>query len=199
MDSIVKKGMTRNRVFGAKLHWYQFEFIPQLFTSHRDNYMQTALFLAKSFPRLQYVWLIRHDKIRQAISYYRASKTGEWWNIPGINGHDLESITPEFDFDRINYLERLLLSHESKWQKYFEENHLNPLVLVYEEFADDHAEAVREVLMYLGLSYPKQIDLRSRLRRQSDAVTEKWVQIYSELKQNHLGSTGRLTGVVSLS
>jgi LPS sulfotransferase NodH len=97
-------------------------------------------------------------------------------------------IAPEFDFERINYLERLLISHESKWQKYFEENYLDPLVLVYEEFADDHASAVREVLMYLELSYPKGIDLRPRLRRQSDGVTEKWVKIYSEFKQNRLGT-----------
>jgi LPS sulfotransferase NodH len=188
INAIIPKGMTKNRVFSAKLHWYQFEFASRLFAGHDQNDAPTALVLAESLPGLKYVWLTRRHKTRQAISYYRASKTDKWWHIPGVND-EVPPLTPEFDFDRINHLERLLLNHEAQWQKYFDENNIDPLLLVYEEFADDPAVAVREVLMYMGLSAPKGINLETRLHRQSDAVTEKWVETYSELKQNRFGNT----------
>lgn len=187
LANIIQKGMTENGVFSVKFHWYQFEFAPRLLTSNGDANLPIPILMARRFPNLSYIWLSRRDKVRQAISYYRASKTGQWWEIPGVNA-DTEPQIPEFDFDRINYLERLLLSHESRWQKYFEENDLDPLFLVYEEFVDNHALVVTEVLKHVGISQPDHLDIRPRLKRQSDALTEEWVERYQAMKKGRVAS-----------
>jgi trehalose 2-sulfotransferase len=194
LERIVGKGMTKNRVFGAKFHWYQFEFTSLRILDHERGDVPVPLVMAWHFPGLRYVWLIRRDKIRQAISYYRASQTGTWWNIPGVNSDQPQPHTPEFDFAQIQYLEDLLLSHEAKWQKYFEENDIEPLVLVYEEFADDHVSAVKEVLSHIGVAPPRRLQIRPRLLRQADDLTEEWVERYTSLKGKQ-GMGGYMKGL----
>jgi LPS sulfotransferase NodH len=179
---IIRAGTTKNGVFGVKFHWYQFEYMSQIIAPDRRAEVSIPCLVAEQFANLRYVWLTRRDKVRQAVSYFRASKTGQWWKIPGVNTDDDDPATPKFDFDRIRYLEQLLVNGEAKWQKYFEEYDIDPLVLVYEEFSDDHESAVLEVLSYLGLHSPRQMNLKPRLLRQADALTQEWVERYITLK-----------------
>lgn len=44
--------------------------------------------LAAAFPGLRYVWLRREDKVRQAISWWRADMTGQWALVPGPPAHN---------------------------------------------------------------------------------------------------------------
>jgi LPS sulfotransferase NodH len=194
LDRIFRKGMTKNSVFGAKLHWYQFEFAVQLVLSDHAPHQLAPIALAKNFPKLKYIWLTRREKVRQAISYYRATKTGQWWNIPEVTRHANDIQQPDFDFERIQYLEGLLVRHETNWHKFFDENEIDPLVLVYEDFAQTLESAVDEVLSYVGLSRPKEVDLSSRLLRQSDLLTETWVEMYTHLKRNRRSTLLRLPG-----
>ena len=46
-----------------------------------DNLSDLEL-LRRTFPDLRYVFLMRKDKIRQAVSYDRAIRSGVWWSIP---------------------------------------------------------------------------------------------------------------------
>jgi trehalose 2-sulfotransferase len=181
LNGIVRKGTTRNGVFSAKLHWYQFEFAPRLIAP--GSVLPVPIVINSRFPGLRYVWLMRRDKVRQAVSYYRASETGLWWQIPGVNANEAHAPTLEFNFQRIAYLERILLRHESQWQQYFENHDIEPLVLIYEEFINDHESAVRDVMSYIGVELPEQADIRPRLLRQADSLTEEWVERYTMLKQ----------------
>jgi len=182
-ERIIRRGMTKNGVFGVKFHWYQFEYTPRLIvTTKGDADVPIPLLMSERFPNLRYIWLTRRDKARQAISYFRAGKTGQWWRIPGVNAEDRPG-TVEFDFNRIQYLERLLINHEAKWQKYFEEHNIDPLVVVYEEFAENLAPVVAEILRYLKIPCPKRTDIRPRLQRQSDSLTEEWVERYAAMKR----------------
>lgn len=183
LTRIIEQGTTPNGVFGVKLHWHQFEFAPEVIWPGADGSMPVAVLLEEQFPNLRYVWLTRRNKARQAISYYRASVTGEWWNIPSVEAETPLSTPAEFDFHQIRHLEDMLLNHEAKWQKYFEENDIDPLVLIYEEWAHDHIIAVKEVLSDLGIPYPEQMDNRPRLLRQSDELTETWLDRYLALRR----------------
>ncbi|PWJ86906.1 LPS sulfotransferase NodH [Mesorhizobium loti] len=194
INRIIRKGMTSNRVFGAKLHWYQFEHAPRIISHRQPGELPVALLMARRFPKLKYIWLTRRDKVRQAVSYYRATRTGVWWDIAGISPPVAR--LPDFDFQRILQLERLLLRHEACWQRYFDEHDIDPLVLVYEEFCDNHVEAVELVLQHLGIEYAKLGKIRSRLRRQADEVTEEWIERYLGMKGTFGSiSSGAPTGV----
>jgi trehalose 2-sulfotransferase len=180
---IIRAGMTDNGVFGVKFHWYQFEYAPRVLAPDRYAKVPVPCIMAQQFPNLRYVWLTRRDKVRQAVSYFRASKTGQWWKIAGVNADSDALAAPEFDFDRIRYLEQLVVNHETKWQRYFEEHDIDPLVLVYEEFADNHVAAVLEVLNHLGVLCPRRLNTMPRLLRQADSLTDELVERYIALKR----------------
>lgn len=186
MARIIEQGTTPNGVFGVKLHWHQFEFAPEVIWPGADGPIPVAVLLQEQFANLRYVWLTRRNKARQAISYYRASVTGQWWDIPGVETGSLPSSFAEFDLHQIRHFEDMLLNHEAKWQKYFEENDIDPLVLIYEEWAHDHMIAVREVFSELGISYPELMDIRPRLLRQSDELTERWLDRYLAWKRQDI-------------
>jgi len=191
LTRIIEQGTTSNGVFGVKFHWHQFEFAPEVIWPGADGEIPVAVLLEEQFANLRYVWLTRRNKARQALSYYRASVTGQWWDIPGVDPESSLSPPAEFDFDQIRHMEDMLLDHEAKWQKYFEENDIDPLVLIYEEFAHDHTIAVREVFSHLGISYPERMDIRPRLLRQSDELTERWLDRYLALKRREMTCCAR--------
>jgi LPS sulfotransferase NodH len=183
VSRIIRTGTTNNGVFGAKFHWYQFEYAPRVVRTHDDSDTPVPLLMAARFPNLRYIWLTRRDKVRQAVSYYRAIKTGQWWKIAGVRNGKSAQPPLEFDYAYIQRLEKLILAHEAKWQKYFEEFDIDPLVLVYEEFCRNVGIAVREVLAHLGIAQSRKQRLRARLQRQADTVTEEWVERYTDLKR----------------
>lgn len=56
--------------------------------------------LAAAFPGLHYVWLRRQDKLRQAVSWWRAAATGQYALAEGQTAAE----PPEFDRDAIGRL-----------------------------------------------------------------------------------------------
>ncbi len=84
-----------------------------------------------------------------------------------------------FNYDAINNLKQVIIAHDVAWEKYFEMCQVKPLVIVYEELALDYEETAREVLRYLGIPVPLNLEFAARkMKRQSDALTKTWVQAY---------------------
>ena len=75
--------------------------------------LETAQLLSKAFPNIRYLWLMRQDKARQAISYQLASSTGQWWIIddaevvdsPARRGRGSKLAEPNFDLHAIARIE----------------------------------------------------------------------------------------------
>jgi trehalose 2-sulfotransferase len=77
LNQVRALGVTANGVCGIKLHYYQLsELLKKLTTDSACDNRQAAKLIARAFPNVKYVWLIRHDKERQAISYQLACSTG---------------------------------------------------------------------------------------------------------------------------
>jgi LPS sulfotransferase NodH len=170
-------GTTENGVFGGKVHWSQFESLLRC----DDAGNGLPMLLARELPELRYVWLTRRDKARQAISYYRAIRTGVWWwTTETFDAPDRPE--PEFDFDTIERYENLLICQEGRWQSYFEGLNLDPFVLVYEEFADNLELALQATLDELHLSSESDPPVIPALSRQSDEMSEAWLERYTSMK-----------------
>ena len=85
---------TPNGVFGAKLLYRQ---LLHLESQARQQPELAELplpeILYRLFPNLHFVWVTREDKVRQAISWFKARQTGVWgrtrnrarrnWAAPG--------------------------------------------------------------------------------------------------------------------
>ena len=73
---MILAGTTLNRGFGCKIVWHQFDKIiskPRQFLCLAQ--LPTLALLKSIFPDLHYIWLMRRDKVRQAISYAKALQT----------------------------------------------------------------------------------------------------------------------------
>jgi len=137
------------------------------------------------FPNLRYVWLTRRDKVRQAVSYYRAIYTNQWWKTdvgPPNRENDIPE-RPPFDFAAIECLEKLLLNYEEQWQGYFTRSGIEPLVVTYEEMKEAYEPLVKQVLEFLEIPLPAKLEIFTPLLPQSDSVTEGWIEHYYALKR----------------
>jgi trehalose 2-sulfotransferase len=191
LDRVLDVATTPNGIFGAKIHWYQVGHLTNALRSIRDPADATPPLdlLAAFFPNPRFVILLRRDKLRQAISWYRALGSGLWWmaqdadggvrtswGVPSASGRP----TPDGpDFARIDELIRRLESYEQNWRQLLVETDPPPIELTYEQIVADYPSTVLSVLRFLGVSAPPGLRIpRPELVKLADQTTDEWVHRY---------------------
>jgi trehalose 2-sulfotransferase len=162
LEAAFREGTTPNGVWGAKVMWGYLK--PVL--DGLDGEPESAL------PDLHYVLVRRRDKLRQAISLWRAIQSQEW----SRQRHDDGDERPELVYSgaAIDALHHQLTEQEAKWEAWLAERPFEPLVLDYEDYADEPRLALRAVLEHLGVPAPDELPAGTRMRRQSDGLSEQW-------------------------
>ena len=104
---------TPNGVFGAKLLYRQLLHLEDLARQEPElTELPLPEILDRLFPNLHLVWVTREDKVRQAISWFKARQTGVWGQDQGQSAPKLgrawrlgdEPLQPgelAFDYDGI--------------------------------------------------------------------------------------------------
>ncbi len=171
-------GTTPNGVFGAKLMWgYLGDFATLLRGIEGNAGRAVPELLDASFPRLRYVQITRRDKVRQAVSLWKAVQTQAW----RAKDDDAPVVEPAFSFRAINFLVRQLTAHDASWDAYFLGLGTTPLKVTYEELADAPERVVRRVLAHLDIPAPERLELRApALKVQADERSEDWVRRVNE-------------------
>jgi LPS sulfotransferase NodH len=140
--------------------------------------------LERAFPGLRYVRVTRQDKVRQAVSLWKAVQTQTWRRDTG-SGEDAPHEPPSFSFAAIHHLVNQLHAHDNAWTGYFTGLCVDPLVVTYEELAAEKASTVQGVLEHLGIEAPPEgIALQPRLTQQADALSEEWVTRYEAQRRS---------------
>ncbi|MFL5660490.1 MAG: Stf0 family sulfotransferase [Ktedonobacteraceae bacterium] len=183
LAQVIEKGTTPNGIFGAKVMWgYLDDFISHL--REIPGYQELAApdLLSTIFPNLCYIWATRRDKVRQAVSLWKAIQT--WtWKQEETDGSHLVAQELRFNFAAIDHLVRQIEVHEAEWQKYFATQDIQPFTVVYEELTETYEQTALDILHYLHIPLPEQLTFNERrLKQQSDALSEEWVQRYNSLK-----------------
>jgi LPS sulfotransferase NodH len=179
---------TSNGVSGVKLHYYQFLQLPKKMAALQGyEDLTPAQLIRKTYPNAQYIWLTRLDKIRQAISFLLAFDTDQWWSVPGYTSEHLDQLRePKLEFHAISRMESIFHESDSCWRRFFRENRIQPLVILYEDLAADLGPCITKVLKWLGVHDAESVDIpKPRLRQQSDARNEDWLQRYTVWKDEH--------------
>jgi len=181
VEQIRRAGTTPNGIFGIKLMWSYFgEVVGRLVTLPEAPEGSPPEILEAVFPQMRYVWLTRRDKVRQAISWFRAVRTERWRSMETGVMND-EAVA--FDFEPIDGLTKLAAADDQSWQAFFAQYGIEPLTIVYEEWEHDPLRACRQILDLLGVSAPERDAPPAwRHQRQSDGLTEEWVRRYHALK-----------------
>ena len=171
LASVKQHGTTPNGVFGVKIHWMQAQHLSRDsgFVDTRDGVFECL------FPGAKYIHLYRRDRRAQAISYFRALATREWWRIHGVANHQMTNERPKFDSPAIRALELELEEQESAWRAYFDAKGLEPLFVEYETLARKYQPEIGRALSHIGQAASAAAAIPNpRLVRQADGTTQLW-------------------------
>jgi LPS sulfotransferase NodH len=165
-----------NAVFTAKLHWYQMGWLIKQLRSSADRNVPPHELVARQFPAVRYIHLVRSNHARQALSWYRAIQTNQWFKIDASAPHVDER---EPDYQQVRWLEDLIGEHTAAWAAYFNAAGVEPLRISFEEMVRDRDQTVCRVMDELGVCLPAAYRApRGRMRQQSDGRTERWLADY---------------------
>ncbi|HEX8102580.1 MAG TPA: Stf0 family sulfotransferase [Solirubrobacteraceae bacterium] len=179
LPAAFEAGTTPNGVFGAKMMWGYFgDFLDQLGSTPEAP--DACAVLERALGDMSYVHVTRRDKVAQAVSLWRAVQTQAW------NAEDPAAGEPVYDERGIAHLLAGLEREDAAWTAWFAAHHLEPLVVVYEDFAADHGGKLAEVLAFLGL--PQDSIPAPPLRRQADERSERWVARFSASSAGRAGA-----------
>lgn len=187
LERTFRLGTSSNGVFGAKLMWNQLPDLEQHAAALPEFAgLDGCDLLERLFGRPSYVWIRRRDKVRQAISLWRALQTRTWRaEHPGADG---DTPTLSYSFDGIEHLRRRLRADDEAWGRYFLHSLIAPLELAYEvDVSPDPAGAVARVLTHIGVEEPPGWNPEAGMAQQSDELNEDWYAAY------HRDATASLT------
>ena len=173
---------TPNGVFGTKIGGGMLhDFIPRIQTIDSIAGKPLDAALNELIPNLQYIWLTRRNKVRQAVSHWMAIQSGRWHSPDTISNP-----TPEYIFDAIDHLVQELPIREAVWGDYFSDYKITPHIVVYEDYIRDMEGTVSGILDYLNIEIPASFEMKApKLKPTANALTEEWVQRYREEKQKN--------------
>ena len=187
-------GTTPNGVFGAKLMWGYFgDFASLLRNIPEYSDLPLADLLDAVFPDLTFVRVVRANKVRQAVSLWKAVQTATWrqeGEATGDGDEDppyksyLHEHRPQlrFHYRAIEHLLNQILIEEAQWDAFFEHARIRPVLVLYENFEAEYEVATRNVLERLGIDVPADLRIEPRMRKQSDGINDDWTRRYADLK-----------------
>ncbi|WP_407538947.1 Stf0 family sulfotransferase [Deinococcus radiomollis] len=134
-----------------------------------------------TFPNCRHVFVTRRNRVRLAVSWWRAIVSGEWHRAL-----DSESPAPDiadrYDFAAIDHLFAESALREATIEDFFAAADAVPLTVVYEDFIRDYAGTVARVLDHLGLERPATLPPPA-FGQMADALSEEWAQRFRSERQ----------------
>ena len=181
LDALIENKSV-NDIFSVKIAW-----------DHKNAFLDAIKKIDSSidsledfFPGARWLFLRRHDKVAQAISLWKAQKTGVW---VAKNSSMPVKEKPEYKFFEILDSLMHILVEDLLWERYFYERKIDPLTLYYEDYEQNVKNAVLMVARYLGvseqlrLSEPNDIASVDAIVKQRDSYSE---EIYRRFKSDIL-------------
>jgi LPS sulfotransferase NodH len=189
-----QNGSTVNGVFGLKHSFHEPHFTQLIETfrqfptcpakqNNRVKIWESAL------PNHRHIFMTRRNKVRLAVSWWKAIKTAEWHRLPGVSPKTM-GLTDTYSFDAIHHLYCECSMREAGIQEFFSEGEIVPLTIVYEDFIQEYEKTVRRVLAFLGLDTISLNISPPSLAQTADNISEEWTQRFREELQkgwNHRG------------
>jgi LPS sulfotransferase NodH len=184
LENLVARRTDRTGAFGIKTHWAQLVQFHEKFrfeqgmpplpaVSDSIFYRDLHRFLSGAFPNTRYIHIIRLNRIRQAVSWYVGSITGEW--VCRENQTVEENPCLPYDFNVIHRYLIALDVAEACWREFFRINGIRPITLVYEDFEYRYAEGMADLMETLGLPAVADFPLPG-IKRQANETTEVLVR-----------------------
>ncbi|MEM6264036.1 MAG: Stf0 family sulfotransferase [Bacteroidota bacterium] len=140
------------------------------------------------FPNCKHIFMTRRNKVRQAVSWWKAINDQHWHLKKGTNFQESVGFYEQrYNFDAINHLFKEASLRECAIQAYFTQHHTTPLTIVYEDFIQNYEATIREVIEFVGVrSENVKID-EPYYQPTATPGSEMWVQRFRKELQENMG------------
>jgi len=185
LEQIWQHGTTENGVFGIKINMEQrwidaFRAMFELPAS-----ATRAEVWSHAFPNCtKHIFMTRRNKVRLAVSWWRAIVSGEWHRKHGEKPLEQE-LASKYNYDAIQHLMIESTMCEAAMQEFFTESNIVPLTIVYEDFIEDYEGTVMKVLEYLEVSRDDVTIAPPAFDKLADDAAEEWVQRFRKESQHN--------------
>ncbi|MEM1326475.1 MAG: Stf0 family sulfotransferase [Bacteroidota bacterium] len=191
-EKIWQLGSSPNGIFGIKHSWHRthhqplFEELRQLQTL--DYQISKANATQDLFPNAKHIFLTRRNKIRQAVSWWRAINNGVWHLEENQRQQDQMSFfEAHYNFDALHHLFREASLRECAIQAYFTAEKIQPLTLIYEDMTADFPKTINQIIEYLEINHQGYPKPTFHYRRTADELSELWVERFRQEIQEKMG------------
>ena len=183
LSELTSSRCTDNGVFGGKIMWAHLKHFRAATLGDQPDSTTDAQLLRQSFgDELRCIWARREDKLRQAISMWKAKQTNIYNSIQTSASERPEPAkVPEYDFDQIKKIVGRFEKEEANWRRFFEDNDFPYLPVTYETFVGRYEEETREMVEFLGIDVPTDFSVApTTYTRLSDSINDEWYQRYQQ-------------------
>jgi len=180
--SIWEAGSTSNGVFGVKVNAPAKENDPRILELHQlsgqpasaaGNFQVWNHF----FPEFKHIFITRRNKIRQAVSWWKAIVSQNWHSKAGeAKPYDPADIRDRYDFDAIRHLLIETTLRDARIQDMLEQAGAIPLTIVYEDFILQYEATIREVVRFLGIEQEGFEVKPPFYERLADELSDEWTE-----------------------
>ena len=179
-----ERGSTSNGVFGLKHSFHEPHFTKLLelfrqFPGCAADENNRVRIWENTFPSHRHIFMTRRNKVRLAVSWWKAIKTQEWHRLSGASPKSVD-LNDGYSFDAIYHIYCECSMREAGIQEFFSEGSIIPLTIVYEDFVQEYEKTVRKTLEYLELDTTNTGISPPSLTRTADDVSEEWTQRFRE-------------------
>lgn len=186
-QSLWQTGSSLNGVFGLKYGLYE-PFHTQLTEFFRQfpGCLQNAStwdVWANAFPNCKHIFMTRRDKVRLAVSWWKAIKNEEWHRETGATP-STANLTDAYDFNALNHLIIEAEQREAGIQEFLTTGRAIPHTVVYEDFIADYEGTVRGIVDFFGVAGGNSYSVAPPFyEKLADEVSEQWVRCYRQERQ----------------
>lgn len=180
-------GSTDNGVFGIKHSFHEPHF-SQLMDEMRQfpgcppGESRRPVVWEHDFPHHRHIYMTRRNKVRLAVSWWKAIQSQEWHLVPG-QSRKVVDLSNAYSFDAINHLYNECSMREAGIQEFFAEGGIVPLNICYEDFILQYEQTIRTVLRFLDLDDRSITIPEPWLEKTADDLSEEWVQRFRKERQ----------------
>lgn len=187
-------GSTPNQVFGLKYGISEPHFSSVIETFRQFPSCNRRLFnrgeiWENAFPNGKHIFMTRRNKVRLAVSWWKAIQTQEWHREHGTKP-TTKDVRDRYSFDAINTLCIESVMREAGTQEFFTEAGIVPLTIVYEDFVQCYETIVLEILAYLGIPSDGVMVASPYYEPLADEISDEWAQRFRQERQEgwkHIG------------
>ena len=189
-----KLGSTPNGVFGISHSFYEPHFSQLTETlkklpAYPPGETNRARIWEGIFPHHRHIFMSRRNKVRLAVSWWRAIQSGEWHLSPNEPRKPVD-LSDAYSYEAINHLYNECSMREAGIQELFTEGGITPLNIFYEDFIEQYEQTVRIILEYLELDARTAPIAPPALIKTADAVSEAWAQRFRAERQKDWPNKG---------